>query len=65
MALYLHTPKSVALFMLIFMWFDAIGWAAGKASGRQLGHPDCKKLSGGVLMWLSVCSKVQICIWSS
>ena len=23
--------------------------------GRQEGHPTCKKLSGGVLAWLSVC----------
>jgi len=22
--------------------------------GRQEGHPACKKLSGGVLVWLSV-----------
>jgi len=32
--------------------FDTVGWAAE-------GHPVCKKLSGGVLAWLSVamCSK--------
>jgi len=29
--------------------------------GRQEGHPACKKLSGGVLAWLSVRSKVQTC----
>jgi len=29
--------------------------------GRQEGHPACKKLSGGVLAWLSVWSKVQTC----
>jgi len=29
--------------------------------GRQEGHPACKKLSGGVLAWLSVCSEVQTC----
>jgi len=29
--------------------------------GRQEGHPACKKLSGGVLAWLSV----QTCIWPS
>jgi len=23
--------------------------------GRQEGHPACKKLSGGVLAWLSAC----------
>jgi len=33
--------------------------------GRQEGHPACKKLSGGVLSWLSVWSKVQACIWPS
>jgi len=27
--------------------FDAVGW-------QQEGHPACKKLSGGVLAWLSV-----------
>jgi len=33
--------------------------------GRQEGHPVCKKLSGGVLAWLSVWSEVQTCMWSS
>ena len=34
--------------------------------GRQEGHTACKKLSGGVLQWLSVWSEVQIvCIWPS
>jgi len=33
--------------------------------GWQEGHPACKKLSGWVLVWLSVWSKVQICIWPS
>ena len=32
---------------------------------RQEGHPACKKLSGGVLAWMSVWSKVQTCIWSN
>jgi len=30
--------------------------------GRQEGHPVCKKLSGGVLAWLSVWSEMQTCI---
>ena len=30
--------------------------------GRQEGHLACKKLSGGVLAWLSVRSEVQTCI---
>jgi len=34
-------------------------------AGRQEGHPACKKLSGGVLVWLSVWSEVQKCIWPS
>jgi len=33
--------------------------------GRQERHPACKKLSGGVLAWLSVWSNVQICILPS
>ena len=33
--------------------------------GRQEGHPACKKLSGGVLAWLSVWIEVQTCIWPS
>ena len=33
--------------------------------GRQEGHPACKKLSGGVLAWLSVWSEVQTCILPS
>ena len=31
----------------------------------QEGRPACKKLSGGVLAWLSVWSEVQTCIWPS
>jgi len=31
----------------------------------QEGHPACKKLSGGVLVWLSIGGEVQICIWPS
>jgi len=33
--------------------------------GRQEEHPACKKLSGGVLAWLSVWSEMQTCIWPS
>ena len=31
--------------------------------GWQEGHPACKKLSGGVLVCLSVWSEMQTCIW--
>jgi len=30
--------------------------------GRQEGRPACRKQSGGVLAWSSVCSEVQTCI---
>jgi len=33
--------------------------------GRQEGHLGCKKLNGGMLVWLFVWVKVQICIWPS
>ena len=33
--------------------------------GQQEGHPACKNMSGGVLAWWSVWSKVQTCIWPS
>jgi len=33
--------------------------------GQQEGHPACKKLSGGVLAWLSVWSEVQTCMQPS
>ena len=33
--------------------------------GQQEGHPAYIKLSGGVLVWLSVWSEVQTCIWPS
>ena len=33
--------------------------------GRQERHPACKKLSSEVLVWLSVWSEVQTCIWPS
>ena len=33
--------------------------------GQKEGHPACKKLSGGVLVWLSVLSEMQTWIWPS
>jgi len=51
MAVTIHFPsiKNVCL-----QCFDAVGWAAERA-----------KLSGGMLAWLYVWVKVQICIWPS
>ena len=45
-------------------WMNAFS-ALTLLVGRQEGHPACKKLSGEVLAWLSVWSKVQNCIWPS
>jgi len=47
-----------------FSAFSASAFSASAFSaltllaGRQEGHPACKKLSGGVLVWLSACSEV-------
>jgi len=45
-------------------WCDAFS-ALTLLVEQQEGHAACKKLSGGVLAWLSVYSEVQICIWPS
>ena len=55
----------------VLQYFSAFAFSAIAFSaltllvGRQEGHPACKKLSGEVLAWLSVWSKVQTCIWPS
>jgi len=46
------------------LYFEAFS-ALTLLVGQQEGHPACKKLSGGVLAWLSVWSEVQTCIWPS
>jgi len=59
-----HTANKLQITLLELMYcivFSAltllIGW--------QERHPACKKLSGGMLAWLCVWVKVQICIWPS
>ena len=47
------------------MRFDFFFNALTLLVGRQEGHLACKKLSGVVLVWLSVRSEVQTCIWPS
>jgi len=44
--------------VLVSLW-------TGILSQCVTNHPACKKLSGGVLAWLSVWSEVQTCIWPS
>ena len=57
---YCHSEyKLKCLFTSCLQCFDAVGWAAGRASSLQ------KNLSGGVLAWLSVWSEMQTCIWPS
>jgi len=56
--------KTFLRFFKYFVTFYAFG-ALTLLVGRQERHPTCKKLSGGVLAWLSVWSEVQTCIWLS
>jgi len=49
---------------MLFLFFIALN-ALTLLVWRQEGHPACKKLSGGVLAWLSVWSEMQTCIWPS
>jgi len=49
----------------LFLGHDIVNSALTQLVGQQEGHPACKKLSGGLLAWLSVWSKVQTCIWPS
>jgi len=60
---------SRALHVLFEVWQNIIPLLAHIAFsaltllvGWQEGHLACKKLSGGVLAWLSVWSKVHTCI---
>jgi len=48
----------VAKFVVIILFSQLLSLLVG----RQEGHPACKKLSGEVLVWLSVWSEVQTCI---
>jgi len=64
-SLYQYFATMASLFYYsIFIVFHAFS-ALTLLAGRQEGHLACKKLSGGVLAWLSVWSEVQTCIWPS
>ena len=52
-------------FYKLTIWFADAFRALTLLVGRQEGHPACKKLSGGVLAWLTVWSAVQTCMWPS
>jgi len=58
--------NSTAAILVIFIHHEWIAFSAlTLLVGRQEGHPACRKLSGGVLAWLSIWSEVQTCIWPS
>jgi len=59
------TNKHGILLLLLLLCFTYAFNALTLLVGRQEGHPACKKLSGGVLSWLSAWSEVQTCIWPS
>ena len=45
--------------------FSALTLLVGRQEGHRKGIRPVKKLSGGLLAWLSVCSEVRTCIWPS
>ena len=62
------TPSYILLNLFLTIALSMFAFSAlTLLVGRQEGHPACKKLSGEVLAWLSVWSKVQTCIklWPS
>ena len=61
MRLLLHNKFESLFYRIVSCAFSALMLLVG----QQEGHPACKKLSGGVLAWLSVASEVQTCIWPS
>ena len=57
------TAEDEAGHKLVFFPFSRLLLSAALLVGRQEGHLACKKLSGGVLAWLSLWSEVQTCMW--
>ena len=57
-------PRRAVSRTVCCLWWCALS-ALTLLVGWQEGHPACKKLSGGVMAWLSVWSEVQTCIWPS
>ena len=55
----------VNLYESFLVFFCSIYTALTLLAGWREAHLACKKLSGGVLVWLYVCSEMQTCIWPS
>jgi len=64
---FFHKSFPLQHFLFLFMTdsMDSAFSALTLLVGRQEGHLACKKLSSGVLSWLSVWSEMQTCIWPS
>jgi len=59
---YVNFEFTAVFFALIVSLFVQLTFGALMLLvGWQEGHPACKKLSGGVLTWLSAWSEVQTC----
>jgi len=61
----LYSMTSRVIYTLLCYVSDLAFCALTLSVGWQEGHPACKKLSGGVLAWLSIWSEVQTCICPS
>jgi len=58
-----QTVADIKVFVAIFTVYLTFAFSVLTVLvGQQEGHPACKNLSGGVLAWFSVWSKVQTCI---
>jgi len=52
------------MFIFTACWWFLIAFRAlTLLVGQQEGHLACKKLSGGVLAWLSAWDEIQMCTW--
>jgi len=60
-----HPSRSVSYLLVYIAPVSGAFSALTLLVGRQEGHPACKKLSGGVVAWLSVWIEVQTCKWPS
>jgi len=61
-----HSHHSYHYWQFALYAFSAFAFSAlTLLVGWQEGNPACKKLSGGVLVWLSIWSEVQTYIWPS
>ena len=55
----------VVVFVECLSVVPSVLWCCWNLVGWQVGHPACKKQSGGVLVWLCVWSTLQTCVWPS